>query len=458
MEKESSLKEELTFLDKFSFGCGDLGINFAWASLGMFVTYFYTDVIGISALVVSSIMMFSRILDGVSDVAMGVIVDKTKSKYGKARPWLIWGGLPFALVVVSLFTVPDTTMTMKIVYVAISYNLLMLAYTAVAIPYGILNSMVTQDRHQREVLNVYRMFLALVGVLAVTYFTLPTVDYFGGGQRGWIITYAIFGTLSFLLFVFVFLKQRERVQPVVRKDDLPLRESIGAVFRNRYWVVTVLFFIVYSIGYAINQVITIYYAKYVLDDPKLIGHLTFAYTIPAMAGFLFLNKLFARWGKRKCMAVASVVSIGGYLLTMIDPDSFSVVMTAQVIKGIGQIPLLGGLWALLPDTIEYGEWKTGIRNEGLIYSGGSLGQKIGIGLGIAMAGYYMAYAGYDGTLAVQSAAAVGSIKSLFITIPIAIYILQIVLLYMNDLDTKYAGIVEELCERKRKAAGGDSAK
>lgn len=446
-QKAVSFKENLGFKDYVGFGFGDMAINFTFASLGMFVVFFYTDVIGISAGIIGTLMLFSRSFDGIIDVVVGGLVDKTHSRWGKTRPWLLFGALPFAILTISIFAVPaGWSEVAKIVYIFLSYNLLMIAFSCIAIPYGTLNSLVTRDQHQREKFNLFRMFMAQVGVLIVTNATMPMVDFFGNKQLSWVITYTILSAISVLLFMVVFKSQKERVQVVAAKK-IPLKVSLNAIFKNKYWWIATIFFIIYSIGYALNQGSTIYYAKYVLHNDSLVGVLTIGYLAPVLIGLIFVSHLFVRYGKTKVMLWGSILSILGYLFTLISPDNFAVVMTSQIIKGVGQVPILGGVWAMFPDTIEYGEWKTHVRVEGLLYSGGSLGQKVGVGIGTALTGWVLAWGHYNGALSAQPSSAMNSIYQLFIYIPIVIYILQIVLLLMYNLDKKYPAIMRDLADR-----------
>lgn len=443
-----SFKENLGFKDYLGFGFGDMAVNFTFASLGMFVVFFYTDVIGISAGIIGTLMLFSRSFDGIIDVVIGGLVDKTHSRWGKTRPWLLFGAIPFAALTILLFAVPSSwSEAAKVVYIFLSYNILMVAFSAIAIPYGTLNSLVTRDQHQREIFNLFRMFMAQIGVLIVTNATMPLVNFFGNKQVSWVITYAILSGISVILLLIVFKSQRERVT-VSAEKKIPLKISLKAIGHNKYWWIATIFFIIYSIGYALNQGSTIYYAKYILHNDSLVGVLTLAYLAPVLAGFLVIASLFGKYGKTKVMLYGSIVSIVGYLVTLISPDNFWVVMIAQIVKGFGQAPLLGGVWAMFPDTIEYGEWKTHVRIEGLLYSGGSLGQKIGVGLGTAITGWVLAFGHYNGTLATQSPSAVQAIYQLFIYIPLIIYVLQIVMLRMYDLDKKYPQIMADLAERK----------
>lgn len=442
------------FGERVGFGIGDLAINITWASLGMYVVYFYTDVVGIGAAIIGTLMLLGRIFDGVVDVVMGMLIDKTNTKYGKARPWLIWASIPFALLTVLLFTVPDIGYSGKVIYIFISYMLLMIAFPAIAIPYGTLNTLITQDQHEREILNIFRMFLAQIGVLLVTNTTQPLVGLFGGGQAGWIWTYVLLSSVTVILFFGVFAKTKERVRPSsdsAKAEKVPLRVSFKALSKNKYWWLATSFFVIYSIGYALNQSGTIYYAKYIIGNENLVGMLTLAYLIPVMIGFLFLSALFKKYGKRNSMIAGLLISILGLLFTLVDPSSVLIVTISQVIKGIGQIPLLGGVWALFPDTIEYGEWKTHIRNEGLLYSGGSFGQKFGVGVGTALTGWILAWGGYVGEKSVQSDSALFSINSIFIYLPLVLFIVQIIMMIFYNLDKLYPTITKELKERKASA-------
>ncbi|WP_130859394.1 MFS transporter [Gracilibacillus phocaeensis] len=451
MNTHTKGNEKISFKEKMGFGFGDLAVNFSWASLGMFIVYFYTDVIGLGAGIVGTIMLFSRVLDGFSDIAMGAVVDKTNTKYGKARPWILWLAIPFSVLTVALFAVPDISYTWKIVYVIVSYNLLVLSFTSVVIPYGTLNTLITQDKPQREVLNLYRMFFAQIGVLIVTNLTMPLVDQFGGGQSGWVLTYAIFATIAALLFFTTFKTTKERVKPVKVEQNkkIKLKDSLKTLSKNKYWVIVFGYFIVFSIGDGLRQGSTVYYADNILDMPGLVGALTIAFTVPVIVGFFALPVIFSKFGKRNAIIAGSFISILGCLFVLIEPGSVWVVVISQIIRGIGSVPLIGALWALLPDTIEYGEWKTGIRNEGVLYSGGSMGQKIGIGIGTASVGWVLAIGGYNGVLDVQPDSAIDSIYAVFVYLPIVVYLLQIILMYFYKLDKFYHKVASDLEVRKQ---------
>lgn len=451
MAKTTSLTKKLGLKDYITFGFGDMAINFTFASLGMYVVYFYTDVVGVAAGVIGTLMLFSRSFDGVIDVIVGSLVDRTHTRWGKARPWLLFGSVPLALLTTLLFAVPSGgSQTLKVLYIFISYNVLMIAFSCIAIPYGTLNSLVAQDQQERERFNLARMFLAQIGVLIVTNLTTPMVNAFGGKQISWVWTYLILSLIGLVLLVVVFKTQRERVAQ--HKNKVPLKLSLKALTQNKYWFMAFAFFVIWSVMYALTQGSLIYYAKYVLGNDGYVGVLSMAYLIPAMAMLVVCTKLYERFGKTIVIIIASVVSIIGYALPLIMPSNYGFIIFTQIIKGIGYGPMLGAVWALFPDTIEYGYYKTGVRNEGLLYSGGSLGQKLGVGVGTALVGWVLAWGGYQGTSAVQSAQAMQAIYQLYVWIPIALLVVGIVVLCFYDIDKHYPQIMEGVERRNQEQA------
>lgn len=447
---ETSNLIRLSFARRVSFGMGDLAINLTWASLGMFIVFFYTDVAEIAAGTVGALIAISRIFDGFVDVGVGSLVDRTRSRWGKARPWLLFGAVPFAICSTLVFAVPDVGMTQRVIYAFITYSLLMIAFSAIAIPYGTLNTLITRDTHEREKLNIFRMFLAQIGVLIVTSATLPLVNLFGGSKGAWVATYALLSSLSVVLLWVVFATQRElslSSQPA--QEKIPVKVGMRSAFSNRYWVISFVYFAIFSIGYALNQGALVYYAKWILNDENLVSGLTWAYILPIMAGFLFLAPLLEKYGKRNVMIASSVFSLLGLAIVFIDPSSLWVLVASQVVKGIGQVGILGVVWAMFPDTIEYGEWKTGVRAEGILYAGGSFAQKLGIGLGTALMGWILAAGGYDGSLTAQPSSAHTAIIVAFVVVPAVVFALQIVLLWKYDLDKQLPQIISDLEERAR---------
>ena len=246
MEKKSKLTLSKV-VERFSYGCGDFGCNIIYTAMSAFLMIYYTDYAGVNALAVGTIMMVSRIFDGVSDIIMGILVDRTKSRFGKARPWLLRMCVPFAVSGVLLFSVPISwAATPKLVYVFITYNLVStVIYTAINVPYSALNALMTQDPYERSVLSIFRNLLATAGTLTINLCTLPLVEYFGDNASAWTKTFCILGLLAVVAFLINFFGTKERVRPSgtaqnknagQKTADVPIMTGIKALFQNKYWI------------------------------------------------------------------------------------------------------------------------------------------------------------------------------------------------------------------------------
>lgn len=438
-------EEKIGIGEKVGFGLGDLATNLVWGAMGTYIVYFYTDVVGVAAGVIGTILLFSRLFDGVTDVIMGSLVDKVNSKHGKGRAWILWMAIPFGISTVLLFTVPDVGYVGKIIYIIISYNLIATVYTAINIPYGVLNALMTQNQYQRSVLNIFRMVSGQTGGLIVGVLTIPMVAFFGGGQSGWIFSFVVYAILAIVLFGITFKSTTERVKPVKKtKTTIPFKLSVKTLFKNKYWFIMLQLFILTFIYLAITQGSTIYFSEYILGNVNIVGLLLMANTIPLILGMLFLAPIVKRIGKRNAILIGTTISIIGALLVLVDKGSMSIVISGILLRGVGQAAIVGTIFAMLADTIEYGEWKTGIRNEGMVYAGGSMGLKIGTGIGLALIGWLLSWGGYIGGQETQTGSALISIEALFIYIPIIINILQLVLLSIYKLDKEYPQIMKDL--------------
>lgn len=442
-------------IEKLGYGMAGGANNVVWTGISTFLVYFYTDVVGIAAGLIGTIFLFSRIVDGASDVVMGVVLDKTRTRFGKARPWLLWLALPFAVVATALFAVPDANSTTQIIYIIVTYNIALLVYTAVEIPHGTLGALMTYDQHQRSVLNVAKMIGAYVAIIAITNITLPIVEFFGGGQSGWIYTFVIFGLVAAAIYFFTFWSTKERTDPVGTqqdKDRPSVKASLISLARNKYWFIATLVLLLMYIYNAITAGVAIYYSEYVLGSTALVGMVATALTLATLGGMLLVVPITRRFGKRNTAIVGCLIAVVGSLIIFAVPDSTAVVVIGQIVRGIGKAAIMGVIFAMLADTMEYGEWKTGIRIEGLIYSGASMGIKIGTGLGSALIGWGLAASGYLGGQETQSAEAVSMISNLFIWVPTLVSVLMAVLLYFFKLDKQYPQILEELRAIKERQA------
>ncbi|OWR32541.1 MFS transporter [Saccharibacillus sp. O23] len=434
----------LSWGERIGYGAGDVASNLIWTALSMFVSYYYTDVVGLAAGAIGTLFLLARVLDAFVDVAVGAGVDKTRTRWGKARPWLMWMAIPFAIAGVLLFSSPDFGPGGALVYAYVTYLLINVIYSAINIPYGVLSSLMTQDPYQRSLINIVRMVMALVGMIAVSNLTLPLVNAFGGGKGGWTLAFAIFGAVGAILFFVTFLTTRERVTPSVVDKPIPLKRGLPALFRNKYWVMVLLLNTFFYGSQAAMSGINVYYAQYILGDKDLVGLLSTAQLIPMMAVLLLLAPLIKRFGKRNVALIGIVITAVGALIPVLNPASLTLVLVSTIVKAIGMAPVVGTIFAFMADTVDYGEWKTGMRTEGLIFSASSFGGKAGSGLGGAMIGWLLAFGGYVGGETTVSGSASNSIEFIFIYVPFILCLLQFAVLWFYKLDREYPKVLQEL--------------
>ncbi|MBU3184555.1 MFS transporter [Clostridium estertheticum] len=442
----------VSFVERLAFGCGDLANNVIYAAITTFLLFYYTNVIGVSAAAVGTIMLISRFLDGIADLTMGVIVDRTKSKYGKARPWILRMAVPFAIGAVLLFSVPMSWgNNAKLVYIFITYNLVStVIYTSINVPYATLNALITQDQYQRSVLSIFRMILATVGTMGIALLTLPMVKLFGNNPRAWSLTFAVFGVVAVFLFLFTFLGTKERVKPANKKqieNNIPIKDGVKALFKNKYWGIITISLVLIFIILTINGGSTIYYAETILGNKDLVGILATAMNLAQIVTMLLLARFIKRYGKRNVMIVGSIITIFAYGVMALSGKNVQILLLGNIIKGFGSGTIIACMFTMVSDTIEYGEWKTGLRTEGLINSASSFGFKVGGGLGAAMIGWILSAGGYVASSNVQSASAIFAIKSLYIYLPMILTVIQIAILLLYKLDKEYPSILQDLIDR-----------
>ncbi len=441
----------LSVLERFAFGCGDAGCNIIYTAMTGFLLLYYTDYAGVSAAAVGVIMLISRVFDGVSDLIMGNIVDRTHSRSGKARPWILRMCIPFALAGVLLFSVPASwAANAKLIYVFITYNLVStVIYTAINVPYSALNALMTQDPYERSVLSIFRNLLATAGSLFINTFTLKLVEFFGDNAAAWSKTFGVFGLIATILFLINFAGCRERVKPATKGGEVknvPVKDGFVSLMKNKYWIIVTVMLALIFISMALYGGATVYFAKTVLGDKNLVAPIGNAVYVAQIVTMFIVAFFVKKMGKRNVMIIGCVLNIAGFAL-MLFTTNYALIIACSVLRGVASACMGATMWAMVSDTIDYGEWKTGNRTEGLVNSACSFGYKIGNGLGSAILGWIISFGGYVDTAAVQSTQAVFSVKLAFAIIPIVIYVVIIVLLQGYKLDQEFDGIIEDLEKR-----------
>ena len=441
------MENKLNFREKIAFAVGDVGCNFVWSTVSMFLTLYYTDNVGISAATAGTIMLFTRILDGFTDLGFGTILDRTHTKWGKARPWILWSTPMMVIGLILLFNVPKGLSSGgKTVYAVITYIFVAaIAYTASNLSYNALLSLMTDNQQDRTAASTIRfIFTYLTGIL-LSFITMPLVK-----KVGWGMTSVIYACISMLFFMITFLGTKERYHEPQKENKIKtisVLEGFKILFKNRYFIsITLLFVTIYAANGLING-IAVYFAKDVLNNTNCLGLLTMANMIPMIIGLPLFPTLAKKFGKWKCMMAGCSMMVLGLLVVVLFSTNLTVVLTGLVIRGFGMAPTSAGLFALVADGVVYGEWKNGVRQDGLFNSATSFGMKVGTGLGSAMVGWGLALSNYNGNAAIQSAQTVSAIKMLYAGIPMLILILSIVCLAFSNIDKIYPKIEKDLKER-----------
>ena len=439
-------ENKLPLSEKLTFGFGNLAANLMLTTASSFITYYYTDVVGLSAVIVGNILLWARLFDGASDLAMGAIVDKTRSKHGKARPWILWMAIPYALAMILLFTSPDFLgSTGKAIYAFVTYVIALAGvYTATMVPYNAMIGTTTSNTVDRGNLSTSRTLAGFVGAMGVTAVVLPVVNFFGGDKQAWTWMAAVFGVISTVLLLILFKNSKERViESAVAVEKVPLKTNIQALLQNKYWVIMILYMLISFISSGLGG-INIFYAQWILGDPAkvaLIGILSF---MPIAVGAVFMPFLLSKFSKKTITLIGGIVMMIGLLIIAAFPENFTMIMVGLVIRGLGIAPGAVAGFAMLGDVADYGEWKTGIRSEGLIFSAGTFAEKVGSGVGGLILGVVLGLGGYVSQGATQSAEALFAIKAIFAYLPIAFTAICILLILFYDLDKKLPEIAEDL--------------
>jgi len=388
---------KLSFVEKFGYGLGDTASNFVWALMMNFIMFYYTDIFGITAAAAGTMLLFARSTDGVVDFFIGAIADRTKSKWGRFRPYLVWLCLPLAIAFVLAFTTPNLSPAGKLVWAWVTYNLLMLLYSAINIPYGALSGVMTDDPLERTSLNSYRMALAQIGgIIANSSFMVLIVKFASNNQQlGAQRTVMLFSFVAIMLFLVSFWTTKERIHPPAEQNT-KLTQDLKTLFLNRHWIMMFAFGIINITLAVVRGSAGIYYLKsYLKWDGERIGVWFLisglSMTFGAMLTRFAVKALGKKWAFIASLVVVALTAIPFY---WIKPEQTALVFTFQIlgmmVAGINATLF----WALVADTADFQEWKFKTRTTGVVFSATTCAQKAGMGIGAAFAGFLISYFGY----------------------------------------------------------------
>ena len=434
-------KDRVTGFEKFAYGCGEISTNIVFTIATSLLVMFYTDVAHVSAAVIGMIIAISQVFNGVSDIAAGFIIDRTRSKYGRARVWMLRMSVPYAIAAVLLITVPQIGAMAQAIYIFITYNLMLtVVYTLFQLPFATTMTYMTRDQNERAKINIIRMAMSPIGNILVTLLFTRILDMMPGGgmdsQRNWIILTAVYavGAAALMLFCFATVRERVVVKDEMGGEQIPLKKALPALFKNKYFIMLFLFFVFFAMYQTFAGTMATYYCKWIVGDTKIIGNVNTACFGITIVATLLLGKVMHLTSKRNWCIIGAIFIIAGSLVLLVDPTSIAVVTFGGLLRGIGMTPILGMIFTMIADAIEYGQWKTGLRTAGAIQSAATSGQKFGQGIGSALIGFIMEANQYNGDLGTQSAQALNTISNLFIYGVTILGVIMIVLLLFYHLD------------------------
>lgn len=442
---------------KFSIGFGIFGQALLTGIVTSYITYFGTDVLGVAALALSNILLISKLFDGVSDILMGMILDKTKSKNGKARPWIARAVVPFGLFSVLLFAVPQGLNDgVQLAWIFIFYNLYALAYTALGIAMNTLNIRLTRNMKEVNTLSTVLMFGMILGNVVINAIAVGALTALSGSDT---FTQGAFIKLTLILAIVctagglaTFFTTKELPDEEAAGENSAKKESVlkglGSLVKNKYWVMQVLntFFIYFGLNARLAAMI--YYGIYVLGNPGLITLLVIADNIPSLICMPIALKLSNKFGKRKVSLIGLCCTMIGFAIMLLNIHNIQFFIIGLVIRGIFFAPVQGVGNSFIVDSVDYGELKTGVRAEGMAFSAVSFANKVSGGLASVVVGWVLTLTGYVGNAAQQASSAINGIIFLYIGVTLICTIGQIVVFALYDLDGKIDGIRAELAKKR----------
>jgi GPH family glycoside/pentoside/hexuronide:cation symporter len=448
------LEDRISLKEKIGYSLGDAASNFYWKTFEFYVVFFYTDVFGISAAAVGTMMLITRFADAVADPVMGSIADRTKSRWGHFRPYLLWGALPFAAAGVLTFSTPNLGGGAKLIYAYVTYSLLMFIYTAVNIPYSALMGVISPNSQERTSISSIRFIGAFTAGMLVQFCTLPLVKFLGHGSdtRGWQLTMVVYGICAVILLLLCFATTKERVAPPAQQNP-NIKSDVINLFGSKPWIVLVGVLLLTLAAFAVKGSVTAYYFKYFVHREDLIGLFLlsngFAFIV-AVSLTSYLNKFF---GKKPLFIFA--LGAGGLivmLFSLAKPEDIGLMFGLQIVSSfvIGfNSPLV---WAMFADTADHAEWRTGRRNTGLVFASAIFSTKIGFAIGAWMLGLILAFFGYAANVAQTSRSIHGIILSMS-WIPGVMLVMAAATMALYPLnDTLMVKIEAELKERRGEVA------
>ena len=473
--------EKLSIREKVGFGLGDAAANFIFQAMMMYQLNFYTEAFGLTAGLAGVLFLVGRLYGAIADPIMGGIADRTNTRWGKFRPWILWTAIPFGIIGFLAFTTPNFGSTFKIVYAFATYILLMSIYSMNNVPYSALSGVITGDQKQRTSLFSYRFIIVVLAILAIQGFVLPMVSHFGQGDKahGWQITMAIFSALAILFFFLTFSWTKERVKPNPEQKQ-SLKQDIKDLISNRPWVIMFGVFVLMFIFLGIRNSVLIYYFQNYLNvdsmktfmdhmnaglggivetvfssDKAKVADSVYSITnilgqLATILGIIISSYLSVKYGKRNVFIFGLILSlICATSFFFAAPDAIMMVLVLQILYNFCWGITMQLPWAMMADVADYGDWKNNRRSTAIVFAGIVIGLKVGLAIGGALSGFLLSGYGYVAN-ALQSETAINGIRLTTSIFPSIALTLLIILLFFYKIDQKTEiQMQDELAARRK---------
>ncbi len=477
------MAEKISMREKVGFSLGDGAANFIFQTIMLLQLSFYTDSFGISAAAAGWLFLVARLIGAVADPVMGVLADRTDTRWGKFRPWILWTAVPFGIIGFLAFTTPDFGPSGKLIYAYITYILLMIIYSANNVPYAALSGVITGDMAERNSISSIRFIFVTIATLAIQGFALPMVNHYGEGNsaKGYQITMGIFSVLAVIFLLVTFFTTKERIKPAI-KEPMPLKQDISDLLKNKPWLIMFLVFTMMFIFLGIRNSILLYFFKYYLDETSMITMLEVfnrglfglidklgmigpnadiagnAFSIiniisqlACILGLVMSRPLANRFGKRDVFRSGLVLAvIFATLFIMISPENVGLTLILQTLfQFMWGVAAMSLPWAMMADVADFSEWKNNRRATALTFAGIIIGLKVGLAIGGALAGSLLNMYGYVANIE-QTAHTQFGIRMITSIWPSVFLIIGIVLLFFYQINkTTEIKMQDELAERRK---------
>jgi GPH family glycoside/pentoside/hexuronide:cation symporter len=441
---------KLKLQEKVGYALGDVASNFYWRVFDVFLFIFYTDIFGLHPAAVGTMMLVTRIIDAFSDPIMGALADRTQTRFGKFRPYLLWGIIPLAAAGVLTFTIPDFSDGGKLIWAYGTYIFMMLAYTFINVPYGAMLGVITSDTQDRTSLSSFRFIGAFSSGTIVAFMTPKLVEYFGAGNEalGWQYTMGLYGILAGALFVGTFLNCKERVVSS-QSEPVSIRQDLTDLFHNKPWLVLFSLALIIMLTITIRGSVGTFYFKYFAEREDLIGTFSGVYLICLAVGAAMtpvLTRIFDK--KRLLIILMSLVTVLSFAFYFVPQDSIVLMFVIQGAIGLCLGPKSPLVFSMYADTADYAEWKTGRRATAMVFAAAAFSQKLGGAIAGATIGGVLSVMGYVANQA-QTSESNHGIVLLMTIIPGVFALVSVWFARLYSLDAEQLDSVQrELQERK----------